>query len=254
MKLSRSIRKAGRTVTYVPGHVAYSGKFSLPANEPPAGGAPAGGTGSGTEGDPKPEAGADKTFTQADLSRVGAKEKAEGKAAAEKAIAEQFGCTIEEAKAIITKAREAEDKTKSEAQKDREKAQQELTAAEKAKQDAAAEMHTARIERALAKLGFTGKDEDAARVYPMVTVKVGSTYEEVLADVTEVKKSLNPSLFGEQGTGGKGGTGRGLPNGDPKGAPTKPTGGEDAYTRGENRYAERAKAKRGYNPFAKQTE
>jgi len=248
MKLSKSIRKNGRTRTYVPGMVAVSGKFSQSANEPPAGGAPAGGGDPGSGGEPGTGGGADKTFTQTDLNRIATREKAEGKAAAEKAIADMLGCTPAEAAEIIKKSREAEDKTKSEAQLEREKAAKELEAAKAEKSSAAAETHAARIERALAKLGFAGKDEDSERVQRMVTVEIGSSYEDVLKDVTELKKTLNPELFGEK-TGGKPG-GR-LPGGDPKGGVPKPTGGEDGYAAGQARFAERKKARTTFNPLAK---
>lgn len=249
MKLSKSIRKNGLTRIYVPGMVAASGKFSQAAGEPPAGGAPAAGGEPGSGGEPGAGGGAnDKTFSQADLTRVAAKEKAEGRAAAEKAIAEQLGCTPAEAAEIVRKSREAEDKTKSEATLEREKATKEREAAEAAKGEADAEKHAARIERALAKLGFTGKDEDSDRVQRMVTVEVGASYEDVLKDVTELKKTLNPELFGEK-TGGKPG-GR-LPGGDPKGGAPKPTGGEDSYAAGQRRFEERKKARSTFNPLAK---
>lgn len=232
---------------YRAGRRPIAGKFSAPANEPPAGG---GDPGAGGGGDPKDGGGDEKKFTQQDLNRIGTKEKADGKAAALREVAEQLGCTVEEAKAALDKAREAEDKTKSEAQKDREKAQQELAAAEKAKAEAAAEKHTALIERALTKLGFTGKDEDQARILRMVTVDVGASYDDILADVTVVKASLNPELFGGKKDGKGGGSGR-LAGGDPKGGTPKPAGGEGAYAAGEARFQARAEQRRGYDPTKK---
>jgi hypothetical protein len=249
MKLSKSIRN--RNGMYVPGRVAMSGKFSAPANEPPAGTDSGSGSGGGDQGG---TGGADgKTFTQADLTRIAAKEKAEGKAAAERAIAEQLGVSVEEAKSIIQRSKEAEDKTKSEAQKEREKAEAERKAAEADRQEAKVETHNARIERALAKLGFTGDDDAAKRVAKMVTVEVGGSYEDILADATALKKTLNPELFGEkQKTPGKGGgTGRGLPNGDPTAKPPAPNGGDDAYSAGVKRFEERKAKRSTFNPLAK---
>lgn len=252
MKLSKTNRKSGRTGTYVLGRAAISGKFSQPANEPPAGGAPAGGGTGGGDGGGEPKTGTgdgDKTLTQAEVNRIAAREKAEGKAAAERAITELLGCTPAEAKAVLDKSREADEAKKTEAEKDREKAAQERAEAEKAKADAARETHAARIERALAALGFTGDEAASRRAHGMVTVAVGASYEDVLSDVTELKKTLNPELFGEKA--GKP-TGRGLPNGDPKGAGGKPPAGEDAYAAGQRRFQERRESRKAYNPFAKQ--
>lgn len=248
MNLSKPMQKIVRS-GFRPGPRPISGKFSAPANEPPAGGGDPGAGGGDDKGSSK---GVDDEvkFTQKDLNRIGTKEKADGKAAALREVAEQLGCTVEEAKAALAKAREAEDATKSEAQRDREKAQQELAAAEKAKAEAAAEKHSALIERALAKLGFTGKDEDQARILRMVTVEVGATYEDILKDVTEVKASLNPELFGGKKSDGKGGPGR-LPGGDPKGGTPKATGGEGAYAAGQKRFEERKANRGGYDPTKK---
>lgn len=244
MKLSKSIRRNGRPSIYVPGVVRASGRFSAPANEPPAGG---GDPGSGGTGGTDPNAGApDKKYTDDDVNRIGARHKAEGKAAAEKAMADALGCTIEEAKVIIAKAREAEDKTKSDAQKDREAAAKELADANTAKTEAATEKHLALIDRALGKLGFSGDDDAAARVQKMVTAEVGSSFDDVLKDVTELKKTLNPELFGEKPEGKGGGR---IPNGDPKGGAPKPKGGEDAYARGAERF--KAQQKPGYDPTKK---
>lgn len=235
---------------YVLGRVAVTGKFSQPADEPPAD------PGSGEGGsDPKPPA-SDKKYSDADVNKIAAKHKAEGKAAAEKALAERLGVTVDEAAEIIRKHREAEDATKSEAERERAAAAKEREAAEAAKREAAAEIHEARVERALASSGFVADDSEEgqkklARVRRMVTVAVGSSYDEVLADVQDAKKDF-PELFGESKTPeAPSGSTRKLPSSDPAGRPTKPTGGEDAYAAGQKRFEERKKARSGYNPFAK---
>lgn len=249
MKLSQPFRRITAAGS-VPGRVATSGKFSQPAGEPPAGeGEGQGGTGGGGSGSGAGEG--EKTFTQADLNKIAAKQKSEGKAAAMRELAEQLGVPVEEAKAIIEAARKAEDAKKSEAEKDREKAQQELAAAEKAKADAAREIHAARIERALAALGFTGDEAAGKRVHGMVTVEVGGSYEDVLSDVKELQKTLNPELFGGKKSDGKGGGSGRLPGGDPKGGTPKPTGGEGAYAAGQKRFEEAQKKRRVFNPLAK---
>lgn len=247
MTLPESVRKTKRPGNYVLGRVACSGKFSQPADEPPAGGDPK----DDDSGKDKPE---EKKFSQADLNKIGAKQKAEGKAAAEKAVIELLGCTPAEAAEIVKKHREAEDATKSEAEKERAKAAEERKAAETAKQEAKAETHEARIERALAAEGFAGDDKKLARVRRMVTVEVGATYDDVLADVKEAKTEF-PELFTSkttEGDSGKKPPGK-LPNSDPAGKPPRPNGGEDKFAAGAKRFEEDAKRYRGYNPLDKQT-
>ena len=60
-------------------------------------------------------------------------------------------------------------------------------------------MHEARIERALANSGFVADETDEgkrrlSRVRKMITVEVGATYEDVLADVQDAKKEF-PEIF-----------------------------------------------------------
>jgi len=246
MTLPESVRRTGRPGNYVLGRVGCSGKFSQPADEPPA-------------DDPKDDdSGKDKkdsdqkTISQSDLSRLLAREKGEGKRAAEKAIADQLGVSVAEAKKIIDAAKEAEDAKKSEAEKEREAAAKEREAAEAAKRAAAVEVHEARIERALAAEGFAGDDKKLGRVRKMITVEVGASYEDVLADVKDAKTDF-PELFAAKTSGGDDGKKPGkLPSGDPAGRPPKPTGGEDAYAAGQKRFEEAQKKRQGFNPLAKQ--
>lgn len=245
MTLPKSVRRTQRPGNYVLGRVAISGKFSQPVNEPPAGGDPA-----QDDGDKDKPDGDQKTISQSDLSRLLAREKGEGKRAAEKAIAELLGCTPAEAAEIVKKHREAEDSTKSEAEKERQKAAEERKAAEAAKQEAAVEVHEARIERALAAEGFAGDDKKLGRVRKMVTVEVGATYEDVLADVKDAKTDF-PELFTGKAPEGDDGKKPGkLPSSDPAGRPPKPTGGEDMYAAGQKRFE--ATKRTAYNPFAKE--
>lgn len=245
MTLPESVRRNRRPGNYVLGRVAMSGKFSVPADEPPA------------DTDPKDDdSGKDKSdekkFSQADLNKIAAKQKAEGKAAAEKAVIDLLGCTPAEAAEIVKKHREAEDANKSEAEKALQKAQQEREAAEAAKREAASEVHEARIERALAAEGFAGDDKKLARVRKMITVEVGATYDDVLADVQDAKKEF-PEIFAGKTPEGDGKKPGKLPSSDPAGRPPKPNGGEDKYDAGAKRFEEMNKKRRGVNPLAKQT-
>lgn len=251
-KPGRKIIRNGRT--YVMGRAALTG---LSESAPETGGGSGAGSG-GAEPPAEP-----KTFTQEELNRIAAREKAQGKAAgkaeAEAALAQTLGVSVEEAKAIIAKNQEAENAKKSEAEKDREKAAKERTEAEKAVAEANAAKHAAFIERALANQGFTSEDDEAgqkklARVQRLVTVEVGASYEDVLADVQSVKADF-PELFGTKQDDGKGDKDKPkgkLPNSDPAGKPAKPTGGEDKMEAGRKRFQELAGKHRGFNPLEKQ--
>lgn len=213
------------------------------------GGSGSGGSGSGSGGGtPSP------TFTQADLDRVATQQKAEGKRAAEKAIADQFGVSIEEAQRIIASARENEEKEKSEAQRARDAAEAEKKAAADEKAAAAAEKHSIAVERALIRAGIALPEKDTeadallSRMARLVDAEVGADSETIRKAVEAVKADF-PEKFtkpeegeeGGDGKGGKGGQGSGAPNSDPKGGPPKPKLDNDAMERGR----ERAKAAAG---------
>lgn len=174
------------------------------------------------------------TFTQADLNRIAAKEKAEGKAAAERAFAEQLGMSLDDAKAVLKARADAEEKTKSEAQKDREAAQKEKDAAAADRLSAKQEVHDARIERALAKAGAPDEDAKMARLKRLVAAEVGSSYEDILADVEAVKGDF-PGLFGEKQDSKP----PKAPSGDPPGTPPRPTGGTNKLDAGRERARKR---------------
>ena len=249
MTLPESVRRNRRPGNYVLGRVACSGKFSAPANEPPA------------DPDPKPDDDSgkvkpeDKKFTQADLNKIAAKEKAAGKRAAAQELADQLGVPLDRAKEIVAAAVEAEDAKKSEAEKEKAKASQAATEAEKAKADAEQAKHESLIERALLRSGFTADDSDEGqkrltRVRKMITVEVGASFEDVLDDVKDVKTDF-PALFAEQDPKDGGKTPK-VPNSDPKGKPPKPTGGEDKFDAGKKRFKESQNKHRGFNPLEKQ--
>lgn len=249
MKLPRTAKRVSRNgTTYVLRRAALSG-LSQPANEPPADD-PA--DDKGDVGDEDKSGKGDKTITQAEMNRISAREKAAGKRAALKELADGWGISIEEAKAIIDKHNEAEDAKKSDADKSRDKATKELSDAEKAKREAAEERHEARIERALNAVKFDGDEKALARVRRIVTVEVGSSYEDILADVKAAQEEL-PGLFESKTSDGDKDPGKGkLPSSDPAGKPPKPKGGEDKFSAGQKRFEEQAAKKRGYNPLDKQ--
>lgn len=208
--------------------------FTVPIGEPSGGGDnPTGAPKEEPKGEPAKIV--EKTLTQSEVNVIAAREKAEGKRAAEASIADSLGVSIEEAKEILTKHRESEEAKKTEADKAKDAADKEKSSATAEKSAAAKEIHETRLERAFLKEGLDSTDEKASRVLRMVTVQPGASYEEVLKDVQAVKADF-PALFDEQEAAK-----RKSPSGDPKGKPPKATGGEDAFARG----AERAKGHRG---------
>lgn len=187
------------------------------------------GTGTGTAETPPA-----KTFTQAEVSAIAAREKDEGRRSAEAAVAKELGVTVDEAKKILKDHRATEDAKKTEADKAREAAEQEKTEAATAKAAAAAEIHETRLERAFNKVGLELDEAKIARVRRMVTVEAGASYEDVLKDVEAIKVEF-PALFDSTATPPK------APGGDPKGAPPKPKLGEDKFAAGAARAAKYGK-------------
>lgn len=177
--------------------------------------------GTGTEGD------APKVFDQAEVNRIAAREKEQGRRAAEAKMAEELGMPLADVKAILAAQAAKADAEKTEVEREREKAEAERRAATTEKSAAVSETHALRIERAFLKTGLdleTLKDDERARMTRLVTVETGASYEDVLADVESVKTAF-PALFGST-------SGPRAPGGDPQGRPGSPKAGEDAYARG----------------------
>lgn len=179
----------------------------------------------------------EKMLPQSQVDAIAAREKAEGKRAAEQALATELGVDLATAKQIITKAREAEDAQKTDAQKAREAADAEKTAAEAEKQAAKVEVYNTRLERAFVRTGLELGDTDAdkakmARIQRMVSTEPGATFDEILADVQAIKTEF-PGLF--DGKTPEKTPQRRAPGSDPKGKAPAPKGGEDAMAKGRER-------------------
>lgn len=195
--------------------------------------------GDGSEGDPPP---ADppkappvgdlpRSFSQAELDAVASREKDQGKRAAEQAIATQLGVSIEDAKKIITAAKERDDADKSEAQKAREAADREKAAAESEKQQAARERHETRVERMLIRAGVDpSNDKRLNRALRTMEVEIGAEEKAISAAIEDLKKE-EPAWFAATPVGDPP---KGKPS-DPPGTPPRQAQSEDAYTRGMDR-------------------
>lgn len=230
------------------------GLFSQSANEPPAGEGEPGGTegGTGGEGEPKPTA---KSFDQAEVNRIAAREKAAGRRAAEEALATSLGVSVEDAKKIIADHKAAEDAKLSEADRAKQKAEADAAEAAKLKNNSAGEFRLARIERALAAEEFPKIADDAAtaKVVRMVDVALDASYDDVREAVKQLKTEF-PALFEKAKDDGKGKKPP-LPGSAPSGKPPAPTGNQESkLDAGRRRFQEANKNKRGFSPLDKQTQ
>lgn len=143
---------------------------------------------------PKPGPPAQRTFTQAEVEALAAKEKAQGKRSAAKEFAEKHGFgSIEDTEQFIAAARKAQEDALSEQQK-REKALADREAAAEAREKAAAARERAANRRAvLVGLGATGDDlEDAAALLRVADDADDAT----VADAAAQLKERRPELFG----------------------------------------------------------
>ena len=184
------------------------------------------GTGSGEGGAPPAPAGTGTppapTITTAEATKAAELAAANAKTAAEQAIAEQLGVTIEEAKKIVADKKAADDATKSEAQKALEAAQTAQAAADVARNEAEAERLAAKIERKLAAAGIP--EASMARAGRLIAVSAGADDAAIDAEIAALKTEM-PALFTTPG---------GAPPAPPAGTgtppPAPPAGGQAITT------------------------
>lgn len=154
--------------------------------------------------DPTPPP-ADKTFTQADVDRITAQTRdqaqRQGKQAQLDAIKEMFGCTPDEAKALLEKAREQENAALSEADRKLKEAADKETAATAKEQAAEAKVLAADVRAELVLQGAGAGETDAAKkaailadAAKLVDVAAGADEAAIRAAV-EAVKTRHPGMF-----------------------------------------------------------
>ncbi len=194
---------------------------------------------------PAPSGGApEKTFAQAEVDRIAAREKDEGRRAALASVTDALGCTPEEAKAILDAHRAAEDEQKTEAQRAREKADADAATAVEATAKATRAERDARLAMILLGSGVTIEVDEqgvpkgrAARILSLVTAGLPNDADSAkLVEAVEAVKVDMPELFGGPAPNGGGVK---PPSGEPG---TPPPPGAPAPAGGLARGAERAKA------------
>ncbi|WP_399559274.1 hypothetical protein OH809_45030 (plasmid) [Streptomyces sp. NBC_00873] len=149
--------------------------------------------GAGSE-PPKPAPPAQRTFTQAEVEALAAKEKAQGKRSAAKELAEKLGFTsIEDTEAFVAAARQAKEAQLTEQEK-RERDLADREAKAEAREKAAEARERAANRRAvLVGLGATGDDLDDASALLRVP---DDADEATLQEAADKLKSRRPELFG----------------------------------------------------------
>ena len=175
----------------------------------------------------------EKKFTQADVTRLAAQEKAQGERKARRKLLEDLGldpdtAKTEDIKAVLDAKKAAEEATLSAAEKAKRDAESDRAAAAKDKADAATILLDARKQLALVGAGVgTAVLADAAT---LLKVAPDVTDEDLTVEIGKLKERL-PALF----------TGSVAPppppGGRPGGTPPRQQPNGDAYQRG----AERAK-------------
>ncbi len=131
------------------------------------------------------------TFTQEQVTAIGAREKSEGRNAALREVSDQLGMSVEDAKTFLAAAKAADDANKTEAQRALDAATTARAEAETARSEAAADRHAARVERLLTTSGAA----NVAVAARALDVTVGADEAAVSAAIEQLKTDA-PGLFG----------------------------------------------------------
>lgn len=166
---------------------------------------------------PKPGPPAQRTFTQAEVEALAAKEKAQGKRAAAREFAEKHGfSSIEDAEQFIAEARKAAEAKKTEEQKRQEELDRREQALAERESAAIARERNANRRAVLVGLGATGDDlEDAAALLRVDDDADDATVAEAAAKL----KERRPELFGQAAPVPPAGQMPPAPGGAPAGGP-----------------------------------
>jgi hypothetical protein len=191
-----------------------------------------------------------KTYTQAEVDRLTSREKDQGervgKAQGMRDALTALGVDpdkvkVEDLASTLKKALDADEATKTEAQREKDAAAAEKLAATREKESAALERHAAAVERALIRAGV-GADEDdddkrdalITRAAKLVEAEQGADAAKIKTAVEDLKKDM-PALFTAPSAEET------LPHGDSGGASRTAGGGgagKDAQARGKALAAE----------------
>jgi hypothetical protein len=168
--------------------------------------------------DPAQKPDPDKTFTQAEVSAIAAREKSQGKAAAAAELAEHLGVPLDKAKDLIQQALDAENAKKTDADKARDAAEAAKAAADADRAAAATERQAAAIERALVRAGVV--DEKFDRAVRNIDVPADADADAIKTAV-DALKGEEPTWFGVTTTQKR------TPHSVPPGTPPRANGSKE---------------------------
>lgn len=189
--------------------------------------------------DPKPAATPEKTFSQGQVNRLNTEARKRGEEEARKALAEQWGVSLEEAEKRIKASIEQEEASKSELQRLNETLETTKRDTESTVSTLKQDNHRLNVKLQLAQSGLALPEDKAERaealdrVIGLVTAPVGATDEEIVENINKLREQL-PSLFTTQPA-----TPAGNVPSNPRGTPAKPSlEGVNLAERGAQRAAE----------------
>jgi colicin import membrane protein len=143
------------------------------------------------------EAANNPTITQAEMGRIAAREKREGRNSGQLELAKELGFeTVDAMKAAAQRQKDAEDAAKTEAQRAIDDAKAEKDASARERAEAAAERRTARMERALIRLGVGDDDLDDAIAMREMRELPADADADAIADAAQKLKDRRAGLFG----------------------------------------------------------
>lgn len=141
-------------------------------------------------------------LTQEDINRIAAREKDEGRKSGQRAVLQELGFeSMEQAQEFRRQLLEAEQAQLSEIEREKRAAQAAREEAERIRRLANEERHNLAVERILLGKDFGVDPSIVEDVRKLVGVEVGSSPEEIITAVAELKQRL-PQLFtpGQPGT------------------------------------------------------
>jgi hypothetical protein len=140
----------------------------------------------------------DKTFTQAELNRISAREKREGKSSGQLELAKELGFeTVEAMKAAAQKQREAEEAAQTEAEKREKAIADRERKAEEREQAAAKRERVVQLKDALRDAGANKADIEDALVLLSTRVKDDDDEDAIVEAVTALKERRKDMFDGE---------------------------------------------------------
>lgn len=168
-------------------------------------------------------------LSQSRLTKLALASKNKGATQAARAVAEQLGMSVEDAKKLIGEYQAQIDASKTETQREKDAAEKARKEADAEKSAIAAERHQLRIEKALLRAGADPQRVD--RLSRLVDAEVGADEASIL-EAVELVKTEFASIFGSEEKA-KGSAK--LPSGAPAGQRPKAPPTEDAFERGKLR-------------------